>query len=173
MKNILLDDVEYKIEETKLGKWRRFGYPNGQIFEEFASHLKIGGLPLLHYTRGKCPETGKLVVAKGIIAIGRLAMGVMAIGHASAGVVALGQLAIGLVFGLGQASTGLIAIGQLAIAIIFGFGQIATGYVVIAQFGLGIYVLAQFGVGQFVWDTHATSEIAQEFFKKVLTFYRL
>ena len=159
MKNILLDDVEYKIEETNLGKWRRFGYPNGQIFEDFVSHSKIGNLPLLHYTRGKCPETGKLAVAKGIIAIGRLAIGVLAIGHASAGVVALGQLAFGLVFGLGQASTGLIAIGQLAIAIIFGLGQIATGYVVIAQFGLGIYVLAQFGVGQFVWDTHATSEI--------------
>src|SRR5256885_1818581 len=104
MKNQLLAEVEYKIDETPRGVWRRFLYPDGQLFEEFVSHRWVGGLPLLHYTRGRCPETGRRVVARGVVAIGRLAVGVVAIGHASAGVIAIGQLAVGLLFGLGQAA---------------------------------------------------------------------
>jgi hypothetical protein len=165
IKNLLLEDIEYKTDETAWGVWRRFMYPNGELFEEFTSHGSLFGLPFLHYTRGKCPETGKRVVAKGIIAIGRLAFGVIAIGHASFGVIAFGQLALGLVFGLGQASTGLVALGQLAIAAVFGLGQAATGYVAIAQFGLGAYVLAQMGYGRYVWDMFQGSPTAQEFFR--------
>ena len=102
--NLLLRDVEYRVEETWLGTWRSFMYPNGQVFAEFVSHEDILGVPLIHFTRGKCPETGRRIVARGIIAVGRLAVGVVAIGHASAGVVAVGQLAIGLAFGLGPLS---------------------------------------------------------------------
>jgi hypothetical protein len=119
MKNFLLEKVEYKIETTNFGIWRRFLYPNGACFAEFKSHAIFFRLPLLHYTRGKCPETGKRVVAKGVVAVGRLAMGILAIG----------QAAIGLMFGLGQIATGEIAIGQLA-----------YGNYVLAQVGYGDYV---------------------------------
>lgn len=119
MKNFLLEKVEYKIETTNFGIWRRFLYPNGACFAEFKSHAIFFRLPLLHYTRGKCPETGKRVVAKGVVAVGRLAMGILAIG----------QVAIGLMFGLGQIATGEIAIGQLA-----------YGNYVLAQVGYGDYV---------------------------------
>jgi hypothetical protein len=94
-------------------------------------------MPVLHYTRGICPETGRRIVARGVIGVGRLATGVIAIGHASFGLVAIGQLAIGVLFGLGQAATGAVALGQLAIALVFGAGQIATGLVAIAQIGIG------------------------------------
>ena len=47
----------------------------------------MGDLPLVHYTYGKCPETGKRIVAHGVIAVGRLAWGIIAIGQASLGVV--------------------------------------------------------------------------------------
>src|SRR5579859_1989843 len=146
-RNMLLEDVQYQTEVTSFGTWRRYLYPSGSLFEEFVSHAKLLGLPFLHYTRGKCPETGKRVVAKGIIAIGRLAVGVVAIGHASAGVIAIGQLAVGLLLGLGQASTGMFAAGQLAIAVMAGLGQAATGNVVVGQFAVGHYVLAQIGFG--------------------------
>ncbi|HEX8202856.1 MAG TPA: hypothetical protein VF590_20435, partial [Isosphaeraceae bacterium] len=125
VRNLLLDKVEYKIDETPLGVWRRFLYPSGELFEEFTAHRRYLGLPLVHYTRGRCPETGKRIVARGIIAIGRLALGVVAIGHASAGLAAIGQLGLGLVFGLGQATTGLIALGQLALGGLVGVGQLA------------------------------------------------
>src|SRR5438270_1260896 len=122
MKNLLLEDVQYKIDETPRGVWRRFAYPNGELFEEFTSHRRLFGVPLLHYTRGKCPETGRRVVARGIVAVGRLAVGVIAIGHASAGIIALGQLAPGVLLGLGQAATGVDAPGQLAVAAPLGLG---------------------------------------------------
>lgn len=167
-RNLLLEEIEYKTDETRLGVWRRFAYPNGELFEEFVSHGRILGLPLLHYTRGKCPETGKRITAKGIVAIGRFAMGGLAIGHASVGLVAVGQLAVGLLFGLGQATTGVLALGQLAVAGALGIGQVASGYVAIGQLAVGQYVLAQFGLGQHVWDVRGVSPVAQQFFRSLL-----
>jgi hypothetical protein len=169
MKNLLLEPVEYKFDETSSGVWRRFVYPNGELFEEFVSHTRLLGLPLFHFTRGKCPETGRRVVATGIIAVGRLAVGVVALGQASAGVFAIGQLAVGLLFGLGQASTGVVALGQLAIGLLFGLGQFTTGYVAVGQIGFGRYVLAQIGAGLDVWDTRAASPVAKAFFQRFLS----
>lgn len=163
-RNMLLEDVVYQTEVTRLGTWRRFLYPHGALFEEFVSHGSLLGLPWLHYTRGICPETGKRVVAKGVIAIGRLAIGIIAIGQASAGVIAIGQLAVGLLFGLGQASTGMVAIGQLAIAVMAGLGQATCGNVVIGQFGFGHYVLAQLGYGVHVMDMRGTDPQAEALF---------
>jgi hypothetical protein len=168
LKNLLLDKVDYKVEETALGTWRRFMYPSGACFAEFRSHTVVLGLPLIHYTNGICPETGRRVVAKGIVAVGRLAVGGLAIGHASAGLLAVGQLAVGLLFGLGQASTGAVALGQLALGFLFGLGQFATGFVAIGQFGLGKYVLAQMGFGGHVWNQRAADPEAVEFFKSLL-----
>src|SRR5262245_47038119 len=129
MQNLLLEDIEYASEETRLGTWYRFVYPNGQIFAEFVSHRQLFGLPLLHYTYGRCPETGRRVIAKGIIAIGRLAVGVFALGQASLGLIAVGQLGLGLLFGFGQATTGIVCLGQVAMGLVFGAGQVATGYI--------------------------------------------
>jgi hypothetical protein len=166
--NLLLQNVQYKIDETPWGTWRRFVYSDGSLFEEFVSHRWLWGLPLLHYTRGKCPETGKRVVAKGIVAIGRLAVGVFALGHASAGIVAVGQASFGLLFGLGQLAGGLFALGQGAIALVLGVGQFATGYAAIGQLAMGKYVLAQFGLGVHVWDTFGVAPAAREFFKPLI-----
>jgi hypothetical protein len=168
MKNLLLEPVEYKIEETERGVWRRFLYPDGQLFEEFTSHYRLFGLPALHFTRGKSPETGKRVTARGFIAVGRFAVGVIALGQVAVGVLALGQLALGLLLGLGQASTGVFAVGQLALAAVFGLGQFAAGYVTIGQFAVGKYVLAQMGFGEHVWDTRDVSPVAQQFFESLL-----
>lgn len=169
VRNLLLENVEYRIEETRRGVWRSFLYPNGQLFAEFTSHRRFFGLPLLHYTRGKCPETGKRIVARGVIAVGRLAVGIVAIGQAAVGFLAIGQLALGVLLGLGQATTGLFAVGQLAVAAFVGIGQGATGYVAIGQFGFGHYVLAQFGLGTHVWDIRGSSPEAVRFFQSLLS----
>lgn len=166
--NLLLDEIQYKIDETPSGTWRRFVYTDGRLFEEYVSHRQMFGLPLLHYTRGKCPETGKRVVAKGVIAIGRLAIGIVAIGQASAGVVAIGQLGVGLLFGFGQAATGIVAVGQLAIAVGLGLGQIVIGHVAIGQIALGKYVLAQVGFGEHVWDSRGATNTAKWFFQRLI-----
>lgn len=167
MNNLLLQDVEYKIQKTNFGVWHRYMYINGTSFHEFKSYTSLFGLPLVHFTYGRCPETGRRVIAKGIIAVGRLACGVIAIGQASFGLLAIGQLALGIIFGLGQLSTGLTAIAQFAISLYFGFGQFTTGYIAIGQFAIGKYVLAQFGVGDFVLSINRSDPQAIEFFKSM------
>ena len=44
--NVLRSDVDYIVQETANGVWRRYLYPNGQRFSEFKSYLNVGGLPL-------------------------------------------------------------------------------------------------------------------------------
>lgn len=172
MQNTFLQNVEYKVENTALGTWRRFGYPTGQSFHEFTSHRTILGLPLLHYPSGRCPETGRRKVARGVVAIGRLAFGVVAIGHASAGVVAIGQAGLGLALGIGQATTGVFALGQVALALVLGIGQIATGHAAVGQLAVGDFVLAQKGVGRHVWDTQQIDPEARAFFEPCVGLFR-
>lgn len=167
-RNLLFEQVEYQVEETSFGTWRRFLYENGSRFAEFKSHATWAGMPLVHYTYGKCPETGKRIVARGVIAVGRLAWGIVAIGHASIGLFAIGQLAIGVVFGLGQAATGVVCLGQLAVGLLLGIGQFATGYAAIGQLAFGQYVLAQLGWGEHVFDSRAIDPAAKEFFLNLI-----
>ncbi len=167
MMNLLLENIQYKIDKSRFGVWRRYIYPTGACFAEFKSYTTFFGWPFLHYTRGVCPETGKRVVAKGVVAVGRLAVGGLAIGQAAAGLVAIGQLGLGLLFGLGQASTGAYALGQLAIGVLFGIGQLATGAVAIGQLALGEYVLAQAGFGEHVWSTEHADPEAVRFFNQL------
>lgn len=162
--NLLLEDVQYEIVETSWGVWRRFLYPSGQLYAEFVSHRSFRGWPLLHFTRGICPETGHRKVARGVIAIGRLAVGGVAIGHASAGIVAIGQASLGAVFALGQAACACAAVGQLAIAVGLGIGQFAFGHVAIGQVGIGRYVLGQTGYGMYLWTQQVRMPEAVSFF---------
>jgi hypothetical protein len=165
MGNLLLEKVDYKIEETNFGIWRRYLYASGASFHEFKSRTSFLGLPLVHFTYGKCPETGRRIIAKGIIAVGRLACGFIAVGHASLGLLAIGQLAIGVIFGLGQLSSGVLALGQLAIGAYLALGQIVTGYAAVGQLALGKYVLAQIGLGEYVCDINGANQQAIAFFK--------
>ncbi len=96
MPNQLLESVEYKIDTTRFGTWRRYGYIDGTSYQEFTSSASMFGIPLLNYTQGRNPETGRRRVARGVIAVGRLACGIVAIGHASFGLIAVGQLAVGV-----------------------------------------------------------------------------
>ncbi len=173
MGNLLLEKVDYKIEKTAFGAWKRYVYATGNRFEEFKSHTTWRGLPFFHYTYGICPETGKRVTAKGVIAVGRFAMGILAVGHASFGLIAIGQLGLGVILGLGQASTGLFAVGQLAIGIVFGLGQLVTGYTAIGQLALGKYVFAQLGIGKYLITPERSDPEAMEHFAPLLEFFRI
>lgn len=170
MENLLLHprEVEYLIQDNGKGIWRRFQFPDGRMFAEFTSHGTLFGLPLLHITWGRNPETMRYITAKGIIAIGRFAYGGLAIGQMSGGVIAIGQLGIGFLLGLGQATTGLIAVGQAALGGIAGIGQFTCGHMAIGQLAVGSYVLAQIGVGDHVWDMNQGDPLAVQFFRQLL-----
>jgi len=119
-----------------LVKSLRWGY-------EWKSKVKIMGLPLIHIAIGRNKETGRLMVAKGIIAIGQFGIGLITIA----------QLGIGLLFGLGQLVFGVFAIGQFAGGLIFGLGQFAFGLTAIGQIAFGNYVRASIGYGNHVWSS--------------------
>jgi hypothetical protein len=167
-RNLLLEKVQYQVVETPHGVWRRFLYPTGARFAEFKSHLSFGTLPLVHYTYGICPKTGKRITARGVIAVGRFARGMIAIGQVSMGLIAIGQLSLGLILCISQAAFGAICIGQLAASLLFGVGQVATGQVAIGQFAFGAYVLAQMGWGQHVIDMKFVDPVAKDFFLRLI-----
>ena len=172
MKNLLLEKIDYRIDETPRGVWRRYLYPNGQYFAEFRTHAEVFGMPLVHFTRGICPETGRRIVARGFIAIGRMAVGVVALGQASAGILAFGQAAFGLLFALGQASGGYFALGQLAAAVQFAAGQLAAGATALGQLAIGKYVLAQIGFGPYCWTPGHADPVAVEHFQALWALLR-
>src|SRR5438874_2553821 len=105
MTNLLLEEIDYKVEETSFGTWKRYLNEAGLSYREFTSHRRWMGLPLLHYTAGRNPETGARKTAKGVIAIGRIAVGIISIGQLAIGVIAIGQLSFGLLLALGQLCT--------------------------------------------------------------------
>ena len=170
--------VAYLIEETPAGTWRCFRYPTGEVFAEYTSRRRLWGLPFYHRTRGRSPETGKPVTARGVIAIGKFARGVLAIGQSARGVVAIGQMAVGVVavgqlafgllLGVGQLATGLVAVGQVAVGVLFGLGHGTTGYVAIGQTAYGWYALGQGGHGMYVWDMNGADTEAVAFFRSLL-----
>jgi hypothetical protein len=168
VQNLLLEKVEYQYQETAWGNWRRFVYPSGTRFAEYKSKRMWGPLPLVHYTYGRCPETGKRITARGVIAVGRFAHGMIAIGQLSLGLIAIGQLSFGVVFCMAQAAFGPVAIGQSAIGLILGIGQFATGQIAIGQFAYGAYVLGQVGWGGHVIDCRAIDPAAKDFFLKLI-----
>ncbi len=136
MSNLLNLAPDYQITRTASGFWRRYLYSNGALYSEYTSHSSFAGWPLVHIARGRSPETGRVITARGVIAIGQKAVGVLAIGQAAIGIVALGQ-----------AAAGMIAIGQAACGILLGVGQVATGIVAIGQFAVGAVGFAQMGWG--------------------------
>jgi hypothetical protein len=113
---------------------------------EWRSKTHIMDWPLVHIAVGRNKETGKFMVAKGIIAIGQFGIGIITIA----------QFGIGALFGLGQFMAGIFSIAQFAI-----------GMTVIAQFGLGQHVLAQIGYGRHVWSTKIKDPAAIEYFKSL------
>ena len=111
---------------------------------EFRSKEEINGWPLIHINLGTNPETGRPLVAKGVVAIGNIAIGIVSIGAVAFGVVTLAG------FGLGIVSVAGIAIGIAALgAIALGY-EVALGAVVLSsKFALGAIALDVYFV---VWS---------------------
>lgn len=137
------------------------GYSAGKgLFAyEYRSERELFGLPLVHivYGLGINPLTGRLRVAKGIIAIGNIAVGGLAIGGLSFGVISLGGLALGLA-----------AFGGAAVGLLLAMGGMAVGLVAIGGGAVGYYAL-----GGGAWGAHAIGGNVQdpnavEFFKHYL-----
>ncbi len=109
---------------------------------DYRSPRTLWGLPLVHICMGPAidPTTGSIRVAKGIVAVGPIALGVFSMGGVAIGGLTFGGLALGLV-ALGGMAFGLgLAIGGLAVgAIALGGG--AVGYLAIGGGAFGVHAL--------------------------------
>jgi hypothetical protein len=131
------------------GKPIRVGY-------EYRSQATLFGLPLVHITTGLDPVTGRPRVAKGIIAIGNMAVGGLALGGLALGVIAIGGGAIGL-----------LALGGGAIGLLFAFGGAALGGVALGGGAVGLVALGggacgYYALGGGAWGVHVLSSTIRD-----------
>ena len=131
---------------------------------DYRSKTTLFGLPLVHITDGIDPATGRLRVARGIIAIGGVAHGVIAIGGTAIGAIALGGLAIGglTIGGLGM---GLWAFGGLAMGLIGAWGGLAVGVISMGGAAIGYYAKGGWAAGIHPWDSMMKDPAAAQFFQ--------
>jgi transcriptional regulator with XRE-family HTH domain len=101
-----------------------FGY-------EYVSRMKIGNIPLVHINVGR-----GMRVAKGLLAIGNIAIGIISLGGLSIGLLSLAGLGIG-VFAFGGLAMGVFVLGGLAI------GYLAIGGVAIGINAIGAIAIAK------------------------------
>ena len=110
---------------------------------EYRSPVAVGSWPLVHICSGIDPITMRPRMARGVIAIGNIAVGVVALGGLACGLFTLGGLSIGLLFALGGmalgtglsvggVSIGSIALGGLAVGFSYAIGATAVGPAVLS-----------------------------------------
>lgn len=129
---------------------------------QWKSETTFLGWPLVHVAIGRDRATGRLLVARGVVAIGQFGLGA----------VTVAQFGLGLLFGLGQFVGAPLAIGQLALGLVFGLGQFATGLTAVGQIAFGKHVLAQAGFGEHVWSAKYRDPRAVEHFRRLLAALR-
>ena len=110
------------IAASRLGGYR-FGYGY-----EYKSSATIGRWPLVHVCAGLDPTTLRPRVAKGVIAIGDIAVGIVAIGGLACGLFTVGGASLGLLLAIGGAALGPgVSVGGLAVGSI-AIGGAAVGF---------------------------------------------
>jgi len=131
---------------------------------DYRSKTTLFGLPLVHIADGVDPETGRVRVARGIIAIGSEAHGVIAIGGMAIGAIALGGLAIGglTIGGLGM---GLWAFAGCAMGLIGAWGGVAVGPISMGGAAIGYYAKGGWAAGIHPWDSMMKDPAAAQFFQ--------
>ena len=111
-----------------------FGHPYRTVYE-YKSERKLGRLPLVHvhFGRGNC-------TAKGIIAIGNIAVGLVSIGLVSFGLLAIGLVCCGLL-AFGLTCLGVVSAGAVALGILFAAGGVVvSGYLAIGGVAAGTQI---------------------------------
>ena len=111
---------------------------------EFRSKEEINGWPLIHINFCTNPVTGRPLVAKGVVAIGNIAIGIVSIGAVAFGVVTLAGIGVGIV-SLAGIAIGIAALGAIALGYEVSIGAIVLS----SKFALGTITLDVYFV---VWS---------------------
>jgi hypothetical protein len=107
---------------------------------EYRSEQVWGTLPVVHVAVGGRQADGRyrLGRARGVIALGDVAMGLVAIGDVAIGLFSVGGVTIGLV-ALGAVALRLVAVGAVAIGL-FAAGAVAIGLTAMGAVTAGLVV---------------------------------
>jgi hypothetical protein len=114
---------------------------------EYRSEMEILGWPLVHITKGYDPNTGKLLVSKGVIAIGEIAIGALAVGGFALGGLAVGGMAVGAI-ALGGLAIGVLSAGGIALGGFAAAGAVSYSLV----YAIGVFAHAQYVISPFRVD---------------------
>ncbi len=103
----------------------------GHWHYEYKSQRTLFGLPLVHINLGRdrC--------AKGVIAVGSIAVGFVALGGVAFGLLTLGGVSLGLLLALGAVSVGAVSIGGVSVGLL-AWGGIALGWFAIGGCAAGV-----------------------------------
>lgn len=137
--DISLDEL---LNNPRFGEQKGF-LPNGNWKDfnhyEYKSKKTIRGIPLVHVNYRRVG----IATAKGIIAVGNVAVGAVALGGISIGLISVGGLALGLLFALGGFAAGGFAFGGFAAGLL-AFGGVALGGFAIGGSAIGTYAIGGF-----------------------------
>ncbi|WP_262416510.1 helix-turn-helix domain-containing protein [Paenibacillus sinensis] len=111
---------------------------------EYKSKRTFYGVPLVHIHFGR-----GLYVAKGVIAIGNIAVGALSIGIIAIGGLCLGALALGLISLAGLALGLLLAVGGVAVGAL-SIGGLALGILAIGGMAAGVFSFGGFAVASHI-----------------------
>ena len=151
------------IAQTPTSRSAQIRTTQGNQCLDYRSRFSLFGLPLLHVAAGVDSETGKMRVAKGIIAVGSRAQGVVAIGGFAMGGIAIGGGAIGIL-AFGGMAFGVFSFGGLAIALVLALGGGAIAPIALGGGAVGYFTFAGGGVGTHVLAANVHDPLAQRFF---------
>lgn len=152
--------------------WRMAFSVLGRMFTpggfSYRSHTRFLGLPLVHVEKRGTSADGRMVVAKGWIAVGDVACGVVALGRLSVGLVSFGGLSVGGL-ALGGMAAGGIAVGGMALGLA-ALGGMAVGYVAMGGMALGVYAAGGAAFGGAVIRGAGADPAAVDWFSQNLPF---
>ena len=135
---------------------------------EYRSPWTLLGLPLIHIVMG-CKQDGKVLPAKGWIAVGGFAYGVLfAFGGFAVGTISVGGCSLGLV-AIGGGALGLLAFGGVTLGF-WAAGGAALGYLAYGGGAMawraasgGTAVARDFAVGGAAFARHTNDATARSF----------
>jgi hypothetical protein len=168
----LLDRRPTQARAQQAPGWRQALTVLGRIFApggfSYRSHAQLLGLPLVHVEKRGMGAQGRLVVAKGWLAVGDVACGVLAVGRLSVGLVALGGLSLGGL-ALGGMAAGGLALGGMAMGLM-ALGGMAVGYAAMGGMALGVYAAGGAAFGGAVIRGAGADPAAVDWFSRNLPF---
>jgi hypothetical protein len=105
---------------------------------EYRSEQVWGSLPVVHVSVGGRQADGRyrLGRARGIIALGDVAIGLVAVGGVAIGLFSVGGVAVGLV-ALGGVAVGFVAVGGVAVGLL-AVGAVAMGPTAVGAVTFGL-----------------------------------